>query len=275
MPKNPQYRHYRQCLFCSREANSREHFYPEWAKALLTELYPYRSHSLDDFVVGGTEVQKVTSTKTRTGDARSSPIKVVCSTCNERWMSKLQDQNKEIIIAIGKRQKVGLSDEEQLSLSKWAIMTSMVIEYFHPNLAFSTFEEREGFAKTGDIPANWIVWLAAFKGELWTGHNHFGKHMFIGHTDQPQPIGIGIQSTAWVVADTFFLTARRSEVPLHFKYYVGEKLPEINMSVQIPKIWPVSNPLNIPIVDDDTADDISRAPLRVAQPDSRRAWEKG
>lgn len=274
MPKNPQYRHHRQCRFCSNEANSREHFYPQWAKALLTVFYPYRSYNVDDFVVNGTELQKVTSTKTLTGDARSSPIKVVCSSCNEGWMSTLQDQNKEIIIAIGNRQKVNLNGEEQLSLSKWAIMTSIVIEYFHPKLAFSTQEEREGFAKTGKIPANWFVWLAAFDGSLWTGHNHFGTQMLTGHTNPPIPTGIGVQSTAWVVADTFFLTARRSEVPLQFKYYEGEKLPEINMAVPIPKIWPVTNPLSIPVVGDETADKISRAPLQIKDSESRRIWEK-
>jgi hypothetical protein len=154
-----QYRHPKSlCVFCDNEANSEEHVYPQWAKELLTDKFPYRIHSLD-LRMDRYEGKRQVMVRSKTGDPRGSPLKVVCTECNPNWMSRLQEANKDLIIGLGNGSKSSLDSAEQQSLARWAVMTAMVLETQHPEVSLSDKDSRICFAKTGDIPPGWEVFV--------------------------------------------------------------------------------------------------------------------
>jgi hypothetical protein len=54
-------------------------------------------------------------------------IRCVCARCNNGWMSQLQERGKPLIERLWSDNACTLDLEECLSLSVWAVMTSMVL----------------------------------------------------------------------------------------------------------------------------------------------------
>lgn len=274
MAKKRQYKHpVAECLFCINAADSEEHVYPQWAKSMISNASPRRALTVDFTEIDFPKLVRRTSEKVSSGDPRSPSLRVVCTKCNNNWMGTLQEKNKDIIIAIGSGDKPTLEVEDQTNLAKWAVMTSMVLETRHRHLAHSTQSDRHAFGATGRIPSGWSVWVSRYVGDLWRGHNHFGAQVFSMDAEKIERLPFGIQSTAWVLAGTFFLTAYGSALPRSGSNVLSSNLPVFS-KLPIPQIFPVTGAQVIgTTLSDMEADEVSRMPLGIAANSARRAWE--
>jgi hypothetical protein len=63
------------------------------------------------------------------GSTNSIRPAVVCQSCNNGWMSKIETQAKESLIALMSGQSFILTTERQYKIARWAALKAMVYEY--------------------------------------------------------------------------------------------------------------------------------------------------
>ncbi len=146
----------RQCIFCPRPVDSKEHLWSEWI------LEEFRSRP---------ELQKpIRFSKGKTA-ARwiHNPevlISCVCQGCNNGWMSDLEIHNKPHMLPMLLDKRVSLEPQQQKSLARWAILKAMVLEAANRERdSFYTDEERSTFKPpSSSIPVGTNVWIGRFSG---------------------------------------------------------------------------------------------------------------
>ncbi len=72
------------CIFCDKESGSEEHLWPDWVHRFI------REHGID---LGGLRVQEGISPEIIDDDLEKT-INTVCHTCNNAWMSRIEDKNR-------------------------------------------------------------------------------------------------------------------------------------------------------------------------------------
>ena len=87
----------RKCIFCGTEGNlSKEHLWPDW----LSKLYLRKDSESHTFgsksYLNKKEVRD--GTYSRPGHLFSLKNRVVCVTCNNGWMSRVEEETKPILL---------------------------------------------------------------------------------------------------------------------------------------------------------------------------------
>lgn len=114
---------HRDCLFCGRSGHAKmtlEHAWPQWLRALLP---PKESGVAQSWTPG------IGKREWNTGPEPGFTLKQVCTECNSKWMSNLENEVKPILskLVIGV-ERIDLSVGEQLMLCRWVTKTLMVFE---------------------------------------------------------------------------------------------------------------------------------------------------
>ena len=147
----------RQCLFCPNPVDSAEHIGSDW---ILEDL----KQSVDI---------KITIGKSGSIwiDSPEVLIKCVCKTCNNGWMSELENANKFPIHAMINNEPCGLTKRDQNKLARWAVMKAMVLDSCNPaRRPFYVEAERENLKSSSIVPARTLVWIGQFSAKGF----HFG-----------------------------------------------------------------------------------------------------
>ena len=111
--------------------------FPSWLVKLVGQ------HALLVSGPGGRETKKVINLRLK--------ARVVCSTCNNGWMSRIEERVKPVLGPMLTGHAAALDSAAQVALARWAIKTSMVMEYALERAEESVYwtaEERSGFAAT-------------------------------------------------------------------------------------------------------------------------------
>lgn len=151
----------RRCIFCSSSSNSREHVFPEWfSKAAGIRHMDFAPAHFS--TVGGCEVQTLTK-------CRSLTVRCVCKTCNNGWMSELENQIKarlEVALKLDWKLSFTLDDLEPLRadvvpLIRWMLKTAVMIELAFPRgVRGKVNPEAYPIARGSVAPADFHVWGA-------------------------------------------------------------------------------------------------------------------
>lgn len=147
----------RTCLFCEGRATTREHVLPRWAGSALAAGEPEAIRQL--ITVGtGRPIERV-----RTGLLFSGTAKVVCATCNNGWMSRLETSARAVLTPMIQGEGILLDWNAQRTLAAWALKTASVADHAQGNpwRHTSMGPERHHLAGLGEPSANVLVWLAA------------------------------------------------------------------------------------------------------------------
>lgn len=108
------------CVFCGEKAGSREHVLPQWLRRQAPEKFAK---------AGGTR-----TTRTKQGEYRqiaelfaTATVKCVCSTCNNVWMSGIEQKVQPFLYHVMLGRPVTLGPDEQTALATWSMKTSMMM----------------------------------------------------------------------------------------------------------------------------------------------------
>ena len=122
---NPQFVNQMKCIFCTNEANSDEHPLPQWLDNVmgprLDGAFHYQTRTK------GAEV--VPTVKKKSGGPRSKRLRVVCTNCNNVWMSQLQDAAITLVSSLIRDEDVTIDARDATVLAAWTAMTTMVLEF--------------------------------------------------------------------------------------------------------------------------------------------------
>jgi hypothetical protein len=193
-------------------------------------------------------------------------------------MSRLQERAKPIVGPLILDNWSTLSPVQSKIVAMWAAMFTMVVEFADPKTQAITFEERDQFRLTQDMPPNWYVWVGRFNGLLWReGFNHFGWGPLQEFSSPPSPAEIALaskldtQSTAFPVHRLFVMTFSSSRTGL--KVDEGAFARRFGLRV----MWPnPENPVVRPnqVLDDFSADSASAALQLAPAHLIRHAWQR-
>lgn len=174
------------CIFCGDESGSEEHLWPAWMHRLI-KFGPIRVQE-----GSGPEIIE---------DDPEKKINTVCRTCNNKWMSQLEEKNIPSLKPMIQNIAITIDPGRQRLLTEWAIKTAMVQDSIKPridNENFYTRAEREAMRLNRQIPDRTRIWI----GSLTEAHlGAFGTDFTIVGTDGNTRIGTGIVTT--IVAGHF------------------------------------------------------------------------
>jgi hypothetical protein len=201
----------RSCIFCEGGPLTKEHMWADWLRA-------YIPRNRSEFHTGSTILFKdpaKTQIKTRTipDDPHKMQIRCVCESCNNGWMSVLQNRIKPILVPLLNGKPFTLTSRQQAQLAAWATMFTMVAEFSlrQKEMAAVTQEERAEFRRTKTPLKNWKFWIASIDHPDWIGR-YIHTSMQIGSKDQVSKVtssGIPVpntQTTTFVVNKLYIHT---------------------------------------------------------------------
>jgi hypothetical protein len=188
-----------QCIFCGGGPLSKEHIWADWLREFLPHLDTSSRHGVThrDGRYGYGKLH-------RPGDVRSQRLRVVCETCNNGWMSRIQNDAKPIIANLLQHGMIATDPESLRTLASWAVMFTFVFECAEPVLANSTAGQRRQFMADKAPPIGWDVYIskAAISSDRLAAWRRAGDDL---HHQDPslnaQATAINLES--WVLLTTF------------------------------------------------------------------------
>jgi hypothetical protein len=179
------------CMFCGMPANSREDIIPTWVSRQnlvppgTAEPVVYTSHG---FPVNEWSSQTLAFLK----------IKAVCQTCNNGWMSRIEETAKHHLLPMMQGRTVQLSPEAQIQLAVWACLKVMVWESVAEG-AVTNLQNRQLMWKHQQPPGYAVVVLARAPSTDWTEFSL--QQVFIKAQRKPGAPFDSISATAITLGD--------------------------------------------------------------------------
>ncbi|MFY0613094.1 MAG: hypothetical protein JXQ99_16305 [Hyphomicrobiaceae bacterium] len=147
------------CMFCGGERKrSKEHGWSDWDKPILGSADNCHTVIRKVIQVDGIETEALS--KQVQGGLHSVTINQPCASCNNGWMSELEEASKPTLEALFLEYPVHLTRWHQRVLARYFAMKSMVFSFIGSDPGTTTFEERDELRR-GQDPSNlWRIWLA-------------------------------------------------------------------------------------------------------------------
>jgi hypothetical protein len=146
------------CIFCDNESGSEEHLWAAWMHRLIAFAPVNRQEGSGPVLIG--QDPEIT-------------INTVCRTCNNGWMSQLEEKNVARLKPMLLNTAITLDPGGMKLLAEWAVKTAMVAESIKPrndNENFFTRAERIAMRECQAIPERTRVWIGALT------ESHIGCH---------------------------------------------------------------------------------------------------
>jgi hypothetical protein len=141
----------RYCIFCEGRATSKEDAWPMWL-----------TRRLGATEAGIVEAQRGKQ-KPNTWIAGKAGLKVrfVCASCNNGWLSRLENRVKPIIEGLFDEESVALGFSDQNTLAAWGVKNAMVHEALRLGTPwFFMNSERNAMRDSLQLPPLTSIWIA-------------------------------------------------------------------------------------------------------------------
>lgn len=150
----------RLCIFCGNEGQlSKEHIWPEWMRGYLPLIGDGKYKTWSETFKWKDLLN--TKSNTRPGHLTTKKVRVVCKSCNNGWMSTLESEAKHVIVRILQRQAFRIVATDQLILSQWITLKTIVGEHVEPDLYVTPKEDRRKFFESRIIPDFFAIYIGS------------------------------------------------------------------------------------------------------------------
>ena len=181
---------------------SKEHFWPQWLRPLIKPSAPdgHISEIHEGVGKGGLSLKLRTE---KQGSVITKKFRVVCATCNNGWMSKLEENAKTIIADLMNGKRPSLNIEQLNILSTWTATKVMVAEHGGDRSPLTPFEDRHNLYLNGVIPAYFRIYLGLHSSKTETAYHRHSTTVSrtLKGPCPPLPTGItrNIQTTSFLI----------------------------------------------------------------------------
>ncbi len=137
------------CIFCDNESGSEEHLWGAWIHRRV-KFGPIRMQE-------GTGPELIDDDPERT-------INTVCHTCNNTWMSRLEEKNIPAVGDMLENKPTVIDAGRQRLLMEWAVKTAIVMDSIkdrHGDEKFYTRDECVAMRLSQEIPKGSRMWIGA------------------------------------------------------------------------------------------------------------------
>src|SRR4051794_130046 len=115
------------CLFCGGTPVTREHLWPDWLRRKVQIAIPFPHHIEEE--VDGTPTRDISFEH----PPYDQQVRAVCATCNNGWMSHVEETAKPILEPLLEWRGRVLHRRLQRELATWALMKAAVFDGLHPD----------------------------------------------------------------------------------------------------------------------------------------------
>ncbi|WP_444898853.1 hypothetical protein ACJJIX_12790 [Microbulbifer sp. VAAC004] len=147
------------CIFCGQSGMSKEHFWPSWIREHIKK--DNRKRYIHGSVQGAPKGNESENNEYyRSGDVTTITFRTVCKSCNNGWMSNLEENLKPIILNSMGNCDQHLSESETLWLAKWITMKTMVSEHTKLDRHSTPESDLLSFGANRIIPKHFQIYVA-------------------------------------------------------------------------------------------------------------------
>lgn len=157
------------CPFCGGADTSEEHVWPKWVSRELgghggfVMPSPHGPHRLPSLAI-------------------TAPV---CGTCNNRWLSVLENDVQPVLRPMIRGEERRLPPEELRLLSAWAVKTALMLDLASGTPFVPTGFYHDVRQRRGALASN-VVWVGAYCGSRWAAWaRHTGLHIGISNDEPP------------------------------------------------------------------------------------------
>lgn len=211
------------CIFCNNESGSEEHIWPAWV------------HRYKKF--GPLKMQEGTGPQVIADDPEQT-VDTVCHTCNNTWMSQLEEKNIPSLKSMVDGKPIEIDPGRQRLLREWAVKTAIINDSTKVRNGISMFytqAERTAMRERRVIPSQTRIWLGRID-EDW----HIGIHS----TDFTITNGAGLRLGEGTVSTIYMSCFLVQVVTEHIKpEYAHPEFPGVypksrNWDQKLIQTWP-------------------------------------
>lgn len=246
------------CIFCGKKADSKEHIFAQW-------LHPYlpidktrvNFKSLSELMLpDGTR----STEKVRSGDPHSVTARVVCESCNNGWMSRLQTSAKPVVLPLVTGADARLFRNDLKNLVAWCAMFVMLAEWASKDRQFAGIAQADrDFLRQSGLPPprDWRIWVARYVRGDWAGVYQHVTVNVVETDEEARAPGVPLpntQSTTFVAGELLCHAFSSSFRGAAATNHPPKPFVQIWPIKQTPLVWPPQT-----LVDDATADAVSTA----------------
>ena len=212
----------KQCLFCPLPVDSAEHIWSDW---ILQDLKPTQPIHI-----------RIGKTTAKWVDNPEVKINRVCHRCNSTWMSDLESQTQPQIRAMMHGDSIVLSAAQQRSLTRWAVLKSMVIDGSSAKRTpFYSQDERNALKSPSSfIPTGTRTWI----GRLSLKAFHAGLTDTFGEIDRIPEAFHGCVTTI-IVGHLVVQVITMHVLPMFATFHLRPQYKPGAWDVSLVEIWPV------------------------------------
>lgn len=115
----------KKCIFCRRDDQkiTKEHVFPDW----LSELFGDSFTAINEGTTSEGKVLYRYESK-----VFQQTVNTVCKSCNNNWMSEIENQAKPILTKMLRDKNIVLDKKSQLKIATWAMKTILVMNHDNP-----------------------------------------------------------------------------------------------------------------------------------------------
>lgn len=235
------------CIFCSAHAKkSKEHIWPDWMAEYFARA-DGQSHNRNTYTSRWHE-QLCQKEMQRPGHLSTVKLRVVCESCNNGWMSRLESETKRLLKPMMEEEEIELNGTQQRTLALWAAVKAIVGEYAEPDIAVTPKKDRRRIKEDGAIPEYYAVYLgycASGRDNAWMRTSMTLSLSHNGPSPSLDGFNRNTQSVALLCGPVFlYVLAVRVDGIDPISFIEPSKLSRIHPSPEQSIIWPLSSTLS-------------------------------
>ncbi len=230
------------CVFCGTYGLlTREDATPKWVGRLLHKHFP-PSGSWEAVELRPCPDGTLHSRSRRVGSPSAYKPVIVCASCNNTWMSGLEQSVRRTLAALILDQAAGLDAKASTMLATWAVKTALVYEFVIPSEEGTTasLEDRRWVCEQRKPLPESQVWLGRYVG---TRGAHIVSRQTLYLFDRDDAESTPVAHTLFVVL-VFGHLAIRVVLPRTDQLYPVKYAVAVGSFAQ--RIWPYERPVTWP-----------------------------
>ena len=180
----------KECIFCDSTSLTNEHIYPKWLfQTIKLDTQTFKPSNFDT-IIASTDFSSTLLKSEQFSDGREIryddfKIKKICGTCNNGWMSQLENLVKPIIEKLYNKDMCDINSDEAYNLSLWAIIKIIIIGYaVEAKYGFDLFIRE--MLKKNIIPEGFIVEFRKMDSHILSYHTGNISHPMITRIEREQ-----------------------------------------------------------------------------------------